>query len=97
MMVATGPDPKAGSVPKRASSHGRSRPSTLAIVLRPGSKVDHRLHDGPLTAFLECLPAGARPHGAPGQGLKQRQCGDEPKRAPIGCDHRNCRYAMLAG
>jgi len=33
MMVATGPDPKAGSVPKRASSHGRSRPSTLAIVL----------------------------------------------------------------
>ena len=32
-MVATGPDPKAGSVPKRASSHGSSRPSTLAIVL----------------------------------------------------------------
>lgn len=33
MMVATGRDPKAGSVPKRASSHGRSRPSALAIVL----------------------------------------------------------------
>ena len=33
MMVATGPDPKAGSVPKGASSHGKRRPSTLAVVL----------------------------------------------------------------
>ena len=33
MMVATGPDPKADRCRKRASSHGKRRPSTLAIVL----------------------------------------------------------------